>query len=522
MELDFDGEVFTVKCRFQENYKLEALDARWSKPKKHWRVYNSKFNRQVLRTIQFTYFSKPAEDALYALEEELELKDVDLIQFTTPRPFQTPAAKKMLSLKYCALFSPVGSGKTKIAIDVLQSLYIPGRINKILIIGLVSIIGNWGDELKKHWVGNDPPMESIWITGIESYSAGKLAAEVEQWVDGKTAVLIDESSKIKNSKAIRTEKVTKIGARAGYRYIMTGSSILNGEIDLYSQFNFLHPDIIGIVTEIGFKKRYCIYGGYGDKKVIGYKRQEELLENLQPFSFVISKEEAMPHLPPQTFSPRRIPPSAEQKRLIKKAIDELKVEIKDDNGQTMDKRIKNALTVAMRISQIAGGFNADGERIKGVNPKLEALKDILEDSPDEQVVIFTRFIPELKMLWEELKGSIAIYGGIDREHRHQIVKDFQAGKHRIIISQYKVGALGLNMDAARLCSHYSLDFDLENWIQSVGRIARTTQTRPMTYFPLLLQGSVDASMYRSCLAKESFGKAVERALITGDVEELFV
>lgn len=520
MELDFDGEVFTVKCRFQENYKLEALDARWSKPKKHWRVYNSKFNRQILRSIQFSYFSEAAGKALFAVEENPEL-DVELVQFTNPRPFQTPATEKMLSLKYCALFAPVGSGKTKIGIDTVQSLYLAGKINKILIIGLVSIIGNWEDELRKHWVGNDPPMDSIWITGIESYSAGKLYEEVEQWVDKKTAILIDESSKIKNSKAIRTEKVTRIGDKAGFRYIMTGSSILNGEIDLFSQFNFLHPDIVGITTEVGFKKRYCIFGGYGDKKVIGYKRQEELLENLRPYSFVISKEEAMPHLPPQTFSPRRIPATAEQKRLITKVVDEMKVEIKNEAGETMDKRIKNALTKVLRISQIAGGFNSEREKIKGGNPKMEALLDILEDNPDEQMVVFTRFIPELLYLGEKIKDSMVIYGGIDKVERHSRVKAFQESKYRVIISQYKVGALGLNMDAARLCSHYSLDFDLENWIQSVGRIARTTQTRPMTYFPLLLQGSADAMMYRACLNKESFSKSIERALIAGDVEELF-
>lgn len=519
MELDFDGEVFTVKCRFQDNYKLEALDARWSKSFKHWRVYNSKFNRQELRKIQFKYFSKPAEDVLYAVEED-PLLDTKLIQFTEPRPFQTPAAQKLLSLKYCALFAPVGSGKTKIGVDVLQSLYLSGKINKILVIGLVSIIGNWEDELEKHWVGNKPPMDFIWITGVESYSAGKLAGEVEKWVDNRTAVLIDESSKIKNSKSIRTEKITKIGDKAGYRYIMTGSSVLNGEVDLYSQFNFLHPDIVGITTEVGFKKRYCIYGGYENKKIIGYKRQEELLGNLIPYSFVITKEEAMPHLPSQTFSPRRIPATAEQKRLMAKVVDEMKVETKNNKGEPMDKRIKNALTKILRISQIAGGFNADGERVKGGNPKVDALADILDDSPDEQMVVFTRYVPELIYLGEVIKDSKVIYGGVDREERHKRVKSFQNGDYRVIISQYRVGALGLNMDSARLCSHFSFSFDLEEWIQSVGRIARTTQTRPMTYFPLLLQGSADSMMYRALQNKENISKAIERALMTGNMDEL--
>lgn len=520
MELDFDGEVFIVRCRFQENYKLEALDMRWSKPKKHWRVYNSRLNREILRKIQFKYFSESAEKALFSADDSSEL-DLKPIMFTEPRPFQIPALNKMISLKYCALFAPVGSGKSKIGVDVLQSLFLANKVDKILIVGLVSIIENWKDELRKHWVNNDPPFDNIWITGIESYSAGKLAGEVEQWVDNRTVVLVDESSKIKNSKAIRTEKIHNIGKKAGYRYIMTGSSVLNGEIDLYSQFNFLNEDIIGISTLIGFKKRYCIYGGFEGKKIIGYKRQEELLANLIPYSFVITKEEAMPHLPSQTFSPRSLPATDEQKRLIKKIVDQLKTEVINDRGEVMEKRIKNVLTKILRISQVAGGFLEDGTRIKGANPKLEAVKDILEDSPDEQLVVFTRYVPELLLLGEQIKDSTIIYGRVDREERHKRVQAFQRGEIRVIISQYKVGALGLNMDSARMCSHFSLDFDLENWIQSVGRIARTTQIRPMVYFPLILKGSADAMMYRSLQGKESISKAVERALMTGDIEELF-
>lgn len=520
MELDFQDGVFILTCRFNDNYLIENLDKRWSKPYRHWRVYDSRINVDLMSKIKFKYISPVAQRQINTRGQKPEMNVVP-IMYTEPRVFQDKALKKMVSLKYCALFAPVGSGKSKIGVDVAQSLWYAGKIDKILIIGLVSIIENWKDELHKHWKDNSPPMENIRITGIESYSAGKLAGEVLEWVNDRTLILVDESSKIKNFSAIRTEKVTAIGAKAGYRYIMTGSSILNGEIDLYSQFNFLHSDIVGISTLVGFKKRYCIYGGFEGRKIIGYKRQEELLENLTPYSFVITKEEAMPHLPSQTFSPRNIPASPEQKRLITKVIDELKIEVKNSRGETIDKKVKNALTKIIRISQIAGGFDAERNPIKGPNPKLDALMDILDDSPDEQMVVFTRYIPELLMLSQKIKDSSVIYGDIDREERHRRVKNFQEGKFRVIISQYKVGALGLNMDSARMCSHFSFGFDLEEWIQSVGRIARTTQTRPMVYFPLILKGSADAMMYRAVQNKESVGKAVERALMTGDVEEIF-
>jgi len=520
MILEAEGDIFIIKCRFNDNYLLEQLDCRWSKAKKHWRVYNSRVNRNILKTIKFQFISEDAWALLTMPDMDPELK-VSMIQHTKPLPFQTPATEKLLSLKYCALFAPVGSGKSKIAVDVIQSLYYAGKIDRVLIIGLVSIIENWKQELSKHWLGNSPPMEIFMITGIESYSAGKMADKAEKWVTERTVVLVDESSKIKNQAAIRTEKVTDIASKAGYRYIMTGSSILNGNIDLYAQFNFLHPDICGITTLVGFRKRYCIYGGYENKKIIGYKRQEELIGNLSPYSFVITKEEAMPHLPTQTFSPRRVQATVEQKRLIEKIKSELKTEVTNDKGEKVDKRIQNVLTKIMRISQVAGGFLEDGSRIKGTNPKVQALKDIMEDSPDEQMVIFVRFVPELLELGREIKNSTIIYGDIERVERQNRVDAFQRGEHQYIISQYAVGALGLNMDAARLCCQYSYDFNLEYWVQCIGRIARTTQKRPMTYFPLILEGSADAMMYRALQSKEGVSKAVTRALMSGNAEELF-
>jgi len=520
MQLDFDGEVFILTCRFNDNYMIENLDKRWSKPRKHWRVYDSRINRTMLKGLKFKYISPPAEERLNA-ETVIENDVQNVVTWTTPRPFQVPAVQKMLSLKYCALFAPIGSGKSKIAIDVIQSIYYAEKIDKILIIGIVSIIENWKAELKKHWVHNDPPMDIIRITGIESYSTGKIYHEMLDWVDDKTLILVDESSKIKNSSALRTEKVTDIGLKCAYRYIMTGSSILNGEIDLYAQFNFLHTDIVGISTLVGFRKRYCIYGGYKDKKIIGYKRQEELINALTPYSFVITKKEAMPHLPEQTFSPREVDPTSEQKRLIKKIQEELKTEVIGSNGQPIEKRIKNILTKFMRVSQIAGGFLEDGSPVKGGSPKIAAIKDILEDAPDEQLVVFTRFVPELLALEKEIKDSKVIYGDVERTERQNRVDSFQRGEFRVIICQYAVGAMGLNMESARLCSHYSYDFNLEYWDQSIGRIARTTQTRPMTYFPILMRGTIDKLTYRVLQGKANLKDAITRALMTGNVEELF-
>ena len=516
MIVDYEKDRFFIYCKFASNHLLEELDKRWNNKRRCWLVYDSGINRQIIRS-KLASRAEVTPVAAKNLEEITpEYESIPMLQKTEPLPFQIPATKKLLSLPHCALFAPVGSGKTKIAIDVAHSLWYAGKVNKVLIIGLVSIIENWKMEIEKHWLG-EIPWDKIAITGVESYSQGSLYSKILAWVDKQTVMIVDESSKIKNYKAIRTEKITNIGRAAGYRYAMTGSPLLNSELDLYAQFNFLNPEIIGISTHIGFKNRYCVSGGFQNKKVIGYKRQDELISNLAPYSFVIDKKEAMPHLPSQTFTPRKGSVTAEQKRLIER----IKKEMISESKSKGDKVIQNILTKMLRISQIAGGFTEDGLPIDGPNPKLNMIHDILDDSPDEQVVYFVRFIPELKMLGEKLGDCQVIHGAVKPVERQQIVNSFQAGNFRNMVCQYQSGAMGLNMDAARLCVFYSFDFSLEMWIQSVGRIARTTQTRPMVYFPLLLEGSLDSFTYRVLQGKEEMEQAVKRALASGSVEDLF-
>ena len=515
MDIDYEGGKFFIRCMFAHNHLLEELDCRWNKKRRCWLVYDSKINREIIRRSLLSRATVSPLATANLGEEATTCESVPLLFKTEPKPFQATASAKMLSLPHCALFSPVGSGKTKIAIDVAHSLWHAGQIDQILIVGIVSIIENWKMELEKHWYG-DVPWNKIAITGVESYSQGSLYSKILAWVTKRTLMIVDESSKIKNTKATRTEKITNLGQAVDRKYIMTGSPLLNSEIDLYAQYNFLNPEIIGISTYVGFKKRYCVMGGYKDHKIIGYRKQDELITNLTPYSFVIDKKEAMPHLPSQTFTVRKTGVTSEQKRLI----DRIKNDMISESKTRGDVTIKNVLTKMLRICQISGGFDEDGEPIKGGSPKLTMIKDILEDSPDEQLVTFVRFIPELKMLEAELGDARAIYGAVPLVERQQIVNSFQRGEFRNLICQYQVGAMGLNMDSARLSAFYSFDFSLEMWIQSVGRIARLTQTRPMTYFPLILTGTLDSFIYRALQGKEEIEQMIKQALATGTLESV--
>ena len=58
-------------------------------------------------------------------------------------------------------------------------------------------------------------------------------------------MVVDESSKIKTPGAKRTKLITFFGRSAVCRRILTGTPVTKGPEDLFAQFKFLNPDILG-------------------------------------------------------------------------------------------------------------------------------------------------------------------------------------------------------------------------------------------------------------------------------------
>ncbi len=109
---------------------------------------------------------------------------------------------------------------------------------------------------------------------------------------------VDESTIIKNSSALRTKAITKLGNLARYRVIMTGSPITKSPEDLYAQCNFLNHDLLGFSSIYTFRARYCqmqrlSFGGRSFNKVTGYKNLEELNYKLRQFSYRVLKKDAL-------------------------------------------------------------------------------------------------------------------------------------------------------------------------------------------------------------------------------------
>jgi SNF2 family DNA or RNA helicase len=71
------------------------------------------------------------------------------------------------------------------------------------------------------------------------------------------------------------------------------------------------------------------------------------------------------------------------------------------------------------------------------------------------------------------------------------LKCWQAGEAPVLAVQIDSGGVGVDLTRARYAIYYSLGFSLGSYEQSLARIHRPGQTRPVEYIHLVAEGTVD-------------------------------
>lgn len=482
---------------------------------------------------------------------------------TKPRPHQLAAVKKLYPFPNTFISADIGTGKSKMAIDLASHRYYDGTVSKVLVIGLVSIKEGWGREIDKHcpvpsnihvlettkagqnryrrWLEEDGLR---WlITGIESFSNGKTYDLCTEFIDEETMIIIDESDSIKNYQAGRTERCVELGEIAPFKLAMTGTPITQGIVDLFSQFEFLDSQIIGIGDFYSFRNRYAVMGGFGKKAIIGYQRVEELTDTIGKYVFQVRKRDVLTDLPESSYQEYAIEMSAEQKKLYKELKANLKLEY---NGNKLT--VASTINLMQRFSEITGGYYSyvDEEAMEKIsideNVKIKYKKEYLKTNPklkellriigsmdrEESVVIWAVSKMEIAAVSDALikeygpDSVVQMHGGIDEEGRTQNLDSFTAKKARFLVGNQGVGGIGLNgmQEVSAVMIYFSNDFSMRKRVQSEGRIERIGQTRPMLFIDLVCKASIDMYILKALKGKYDFAEAIRAAFEENKLEEL--
>jgi SNF2 family DNA or RNA helicase len=457
---------------------------------------------------------------------------------TTPYEHQKTALQKSWDKESYAFFMEMGTGKTKVAVDNIALLRLHKGITGVLIIAPKSVYTVWAyDEIEKHmspdvkystYIWNiDKPKRlkeaykinkdlTIFCMNVEALSTTRgYKAAVEYLTKHKAITIIDESTTIKNHKAIRTNNVLKLGSFSKYRRILTGSPVTKSPLDLYTQCDFLNTSHLGFSSYYSFRNRYCVTHrldlGNGRYTEIPkyYVHVDELEEKLKKFSFRVTKDECL-DLPPKQYAKRYVELNEEQQKVYS-SLKQIALAIVQDETVSYN----NKLTEIIKLHQVGNGFikTNDGELKEFKNPKLHALSDIIDEA-DGKIIIWANYIYNIENIIHFLQEKygkqsvVANYGAVDSAKRTIAMKRFQEDPTcRFFVGNPSTGGFGLTLTAATNVVYFSNSFNFEVRRQSEDRAHRSGQTKTVLYTDIICKNTLDERILSSLSNKNKLASA---------------
>lgn len=475
---------------------------------------------------------------------------------TEPMKTQRIALERAFGRPAFAMFKDMGTGKSKTFIDLASASRMHPLIDAALMVCPVAIRKNWIRELAIHCplpydvyvLNSEKPKEfEAWlntphdfkwlIVGVESLGISarpyEMMLQYLRKFPMRVIMGVDESSKIKNHAALRSQRCHFAARAAGIRIPMTGTPIAKSVMDLYSQFEFMDPDILGVGDFYSFRNRYAVFGGYENRQIIGFQNMDELMDIITPFIYQVRKEEAMPDLLPKMYTRRYVKMTAKQSKHYRSMVKDRKV-IGDDGRSST---VKNVLGMTLRLQQIAGGFvpletvdpftckiKVVAEPIDTKNPKIEDLLDFCDEF-DGKMIVWAAFRPEIDAIAKALREKygddmvVECHGGIEEAQRDINVNVlFQTGKPRFVVGNVSTGGMGLTMTAATCEYYFSNTHNFIDRAQSEDRAHRKGQKNSVLYVDVVAQidmgngqlnDSVDITIVNSNESKKDLSEYVK-------------
>ena len=450
---------------------------------------------------------------------------------TKPYEHQKNALNESAEKVQWAYFMEMGTGKTKVTIDNLAYLFFKKKVTAALIIAPKSVYLNWENEIETHapdvlkykifkW-NIDKPKDyhdlqsfkdlKIFLINVEALSTKRgFEACVEYLKKNKlNFVTVDESTTIKNRSAKRTKNILALQRLALIRRILTGSPVTKSPLDLYTQCQFLSPELLGFSSYLAFRNRYAEMTDIpvGSGRYISvpkyYKRIEELEMKLKQFATRIRKDECL-DLKPKVRQKRFIELDGDGKRIYERLRTTALAIVEDSTIS-----FSNKLTEIIKLHQVCNGFtkNDDGEIMTLHKSKLNALDEILEET-DGKVIIWANYIYNINEIIEFLEKKygketvVSIYGAVDVKTRKEAVRRIQEDpKTRFLVGNPTTGGFGLTLTAVNTVIYFSNNYNLEVRKQSEDRAHRMGQKGTVVYIDIVARNTLDEAIMKSLTSK---------------------
>jgi len=436
------------------------------------------------------------------------------------------------------LADDMGLGKTVQALAFLQSLKERGEAERAsLLVVPKSLLVNWQRETARFTPGlrileftgagrrKDPSIFDEYDIVLTTY--GTMLRDVEFLRTYRFHyVILDESQAIKNPLA-KTARAARL-LNADHRLVMTGTPVENTTFELWSQFAFLNPGLLGSLES--FKENFATpIESRGDEEAASLLRKL-----VYPFILRRTKAQVAPELPPRTERTLYVDLEPAQRKLYTRLRDRYRAELLgliETRGMN-DARMK-ILEGLLRLRQVCIHPGLVEPTYREESAKFELLFEMLETlrAENHKALVYSQFVEVLKRVRAGLEERGIPYAYLDGQtrDRHAQVDRFQTDPAvPFFLLSLKAGGVGLNLTAADYVIHLDPWWNPAVEMQAADRAHRIGQDRPVFIYKIIARETVEEKILQLqekkrglveqlITTEESFFKSLTRE----DVEVLF-
>lgn len=406
---------------------------------------------------------------------------------------QLEAFEKFKKLKVGALFMEMGTGKTRVAIELIDY----NKCDLLVYIAPCSALSNIEKEFIK-W-----KLKTRYIlVGYETISlSDKKYLELLSKINNKKCFIVaDESIFIKNDDTKRFNRLCCLRNKCEYALILNGTPITKNEWDLYNQMYFLSPLILNM-SRVEFQNKFF--------KKITYKKASQRKPNtFYKFSEVNAKV-LYKLIEPYVFN-------AELDFSKNENVIYNYVPYMDDSEYYEEKESKLKRFMETRRSEVIINMLTS---LSVIASNYDYKNDqVIEYCKGKQIIVYCNYLSEVSYISSKL-DCFVITSYTPIKQREKIIEEFTNSSKPLIMT-LGVGSYSLNLQFCNEIVYSSISFDYGEIEQSKYRIKRIGQENEIKYTYFLTDLGINKLMLDNLSRKQTLGELVKEKIMEGGVEWL--
>jgi SWI/SNF-related matrix-associated actin-dependent regulator 1 of chromatin subfamily A len=382
-------------------------------------------------------------------------------------PFKEAAIQYALKRKRCFIADPPGTGKSIMALASIAM----ARAFPLVVVCPSTLLPYWQAEIAKWFPGW--PVQALNGASLQGNPRAYLVgySQLEKYIQlleglRPRSIIFDESHRLKGHESRQTQLSSELAKRIDYRFLLTGSPIVNRPADLMSQLKVMGRwDVL--VNVRYFSETYCgaCYAG-GDKSPSGAGNLTTLEEQLRIYCMLRRTEDQLvAYLPGKIVTPVYLQ--------VDRHVDNL-----------WDGWFRNARMDVQELRR-----NAYKVKRAAVIEWLQGTRSL-----EGKAVVFgyhTEYVRELA----EIFSGLLVTGDHSLQQIQATIHNFQNDPDaKFLFLTYGTGSQGWQLDFADRVIMVELDWSDSTHQRAEGRLRSLVQKKTIRVYRLLARGTYEDHM----------------------------